>query len=161
MRCSRSTSRSPRRVLITGATGGLGAAFAAALPPAADLLLVARDEHRLQTAAQKLVTNDRVVETLSADLSSSEEVAAVVERAEAFGIDLLINNAGVGTLGRVIDNPVEAERATVAVNVAAVVQLTRGLVPGMLRRAREDGRRAGLITVSSTAAFVPVPTFAT
>ena len=85
----------------------------------------------------------------------------LIEHAEAFGIDLLINNAVVGRLGRFLDNSVELERQTVLLNVVAVVDLTRRLLPGMLQRARAARRHAGIIVVSSTAAFAPVPFFAT
>lgn len=150
-----------RRALVTGATSGIGAAFAAALPPTTGLLLSGRNEERLEQARDELARPDRPVETVRADLSRPEEVAAVVERAKAFEVDLLINNAGVGGLGAIIDNSLEAETATVMVNVVAVATLTRALLPGMLERARRDGQKAGVIIVSSTAAFSPVPYFAT
>ncbi|MFO1128483.1 MAG: SDR family NAD(P)-dependent oxidoreductase [Rhodospirillales bacterium] len=148
------------RALITGATGGIGTAFAAALPASTDLLLTGRTEAQLAAAAERLRRPGRIVATIAADLAEPAGVDAVAKRADAFGIDLLINNAGLGILGRFLDNDVEGERQTVMVNVAAVVLLTRHLLPGMLERARGAGRRAGLIIVSSTAALAPVPFFA-
>lgn len=149
------------RALVTGATSGIGAAFAAMLPPSTGLLLCGRNEERLSQAQDELARSGRVVETIRADLSRPEEVASVVEHAEAFEVDLLINNAGVGELGAILDNSVEAETATVMVNVVAVATITRALLPGMLERARRDGRKAGIIIVSSAAAFAPVPYFST
>jgi short-subunit dehydrogenase len=146
---------------VTGATSGIGAAFAAELPASTDVILTGRDHDRLDEAVRRLSRPGRVVEAVSADLATDEGVARVVDAAEAFGIDLLINNAGVGRLGAVVDNPLEAELATVRVNVVAVVALTRGLLPGMLERARRDKQRQGLVIVSSSAAFAPVPYFAT
>lgn len=150
-----------RRALITGATSGIGAAFAAGLPATTGLLLCGRNEERLAQARDELARPDRDVEIVKADLSRPEEVAAVVERAEAFEIDLLVNNAGTGELGAIIDHSVEAETAVVMLNVVAVATLTRALLPGMIERATRDGRKAGVIIVSSTAAFAPVPYFAT
>lgn len=150
-----------QRALITGATSGIGAAFADQLSPTTDLLLPGRDESRLAAAAARLARPRRVVETMPADLADPAAVDALVTRADALGIDLLINNAGLGPVGPFVDNDAELERATVMVNVVAMVTLTRRLLPGMLRRARESHSRAGLIIVASTAAFSPVPYFAT
>jgi short-subunit dehydrogenase len=152
--------RTYRRALITGATGAVGTAFARALPASTDLLLTGRDEERLAAVADHLRRPDGTVETVAADLADPAGVTAVATRADAFGIDLLINNAGVGVLGGFLGNDYETERRTVMVNVAAVVLLTRHLLPGMLERARGAGLRAGLIIVSSSAAFAPVPFFA-
>jgi short-subunit dehydrogenase len=148
-------------VLITGATSGIGRAFATELPAASDLLLTGRDAARLEALADALSAPHRSVETIQADLTVMDDVERVAERAEAFGIDLLINNAGMGQLGRVVDNQVDAERDATLLNVVAVVVLTRRLLPGLVQRARASGSRAGLIIVASTAAFVPVPFFAT
>ncbi len=73
----------------------------------------------------------------------------------------MINNAGVGQFGRLVDNDPAAERDTAMLNVVAVVMLTRGLLPGMIERAAAARRRGGVVIVSSTAAFSPVPYFAT
>lgn len=150
-----------RRALITGATSGIGRAFAEVLPPTTDLLLVGRNPAALAEVERKLARPGRTIETVEADLADEASVATVVARGDAFGIDLLINNAGVGRLGAVVSNPPASERNAVAVNVMAVVLLTRGLVPGMIARARGDRRRAGLIILASTAAFGPVPYFTT
>jgi hypothetical protein len=96
-----------------------------------------------------------------ADLTHGNDIDRLIEAAERFGIDLLINNAGAGRFGAVLANTVDDELDTVRINVLAVVALTRRLLPGMLERARASRRRAGLIVVASTAAFVPVPYFAT
>ncbi len=153
--------RNYRRALVTGATSGIGAAFAEELPVRTDLLLTGRDLHRLSQAAERLARPGRTIETHSADLTDAGARDRLVQHAEAFGVDLLVNNAGIGRLGRFLDNPADVERETVLLNVVAVVDLTRRLLPGMLERARAGRRRAGLIVVSSTTAFAPVPFFAT
>ena len=150
-----------QRALITGASSGIGRAFARRLPAATDLLLTGRDVRRLDEAAQRLARPGRRVETFAADLTLQEDRDRLIGQAEAFELDLLINNAGVGRLGRFLDNPADIERQTVLLNVVAVVDLTRRLLPGMLARVRGKQRRAGLIVVASTAAFAPVPMFAT
>ncbi len=150
-----------RRALVTGATSGIGAAFADILPATTDLLLTARNEEKLADTARRLSREGRAVEIIAADLANEDDIARVVSRADAFGIDLLINNAGIGRVGRIVDNPAKAERDTAAVNVLAVVLLTRGLLPGMIARARSTASRGGVIVVASTAAFAPVPYFAT
>lgn len=153
--------RQYQRALITGATSGIGAGFAAELPQDTWLLLTGRDEAGLAARADELARPDRPVGTVAADLTQADAIEHLVAAAEDFEIDLLINNAGSGRLGAVIDNAVEDELATVQLNVVAVVALTRKLLPGMIERAAKAGRRAGLIIVSSTAAFAPVPYFAT
>ena len=153
--------RNYRRALVTGATSGIGAAFAEELPVRTDLLLTGRDLQRLSEAAERPAHPGRTIETHSADLTDVGARDLLVEHAEAFGVDLLVNNAGIGRLGRFLDNPADVERKTVLLNVVAVVDLTRRLLPGMLERARAGRRRVGLIVVSSTTAFAPVPFFAT
>lgn len=147
--------------LITGASSGIGEAFAHALPATTGLLLTGRDEARLSALRESLGSADRKVETLAADLGQEAGRAALLAAAERCQPDLLINNAGLGFYGPFLDNAPEAEREMVEVNVTAPLVLTRALLPGMLERARATGRRAGLILVSSTAAFMALPYFST
>jgi len=150
-----------RHALITGASSGIGTAFARALPRSTGLLLTGRDRERLAQLAAELALNDRPVRTIAADLSTAEGRRALIHAAEEQPIDLLINNAGLGWLGPVADNPPEREAEMVQVNAAAPIELTRALLPGMIRRARERNERCGIIFVASAAAFMPVPLFAT
>ncbi|HEY0837587.1 MAG TPA: SDR family NAD(P)-dependent oxidoreductase [Azospirillum sp.] len=150
-----------RFALVTGASSGIGAAFARALPADTGLLVSARDAEALTGLRHELSRPGRTVEVLAADLTTDAGRAALVEKARTLEVDLLINNAGVGAFGPVLENPEEAERQTVELNVTAVAVLTRALLPSMIDRAARDNRRAGLILVSSTAAFQPVPYLAT
>ena len=146
---------------ITGATSGIGAAFARLLPAETSLLLTGRNAERLAEATAALAASGRRVETIIADLATEAGRRTFIEAAEALPIDLLVNNAGLGRLGRIADNPAAAEREMVEVNVVAVVTITRALLPAMLARAEASGRRAGIIIVASTAAFQPLPYLAT
>lgn len=156
---SHRTPREPaKRALITGATGGLGEAFARALPYETDFILTGRDEAKLATLRAEFGSR---CETVVADLTKRGELEQVVEAANAGGVDLLINNAGLGEYGPFLSVDFETHRTALRVNIEAVLELIHLLVPGMIHRADISGARAGLINVSSSLAFVPVPTFAT
>ncbi|MFC4585553.1 SDR family NAD(P)-dependent oxidoreductase [Sphaerisporangium corydalis] len=135
--------------LITGATAGLGAAFARRL--AADgfsLVLVARDEKRLVETADTLYHRYGVrADALAADLSAEEGVAAVEKRLRE-GVDLLVNNAGFAHTGAALDVPVEDEVTMLRVHCEAVLRLTMAALPAMRARGR-----GGVINVASVAAF--------
>jgi len=160
MRCPRHERRAYAAALVTGATGGIGRAIARALPAETDLLLSGRDAAALAELSSELAGDGRRVATVTADLASDDGVAAVIEAADAFAIDLLVNNAGLGRYGRHLANPAEAEAATVRVNAEGLTRLCRGLLPGMLGRARHQSGRAGLVNLASTAGFGPVPRLA-
>lgn len=136
--------------LVTGATAGIGAAFADALAARGyDLVLVARDEARLKAAAARLSAGGRSVDVLPADLADDAGCARVEERVAA-GVDLLVNNAGLGTAGALHEVPIELEEHLLRVNVRAVLRLTHAALPAMLARGRGD-----IINVSSVAGFTP------
>lgn len=147
--------------LITGATSGIGEAFARELPRKTSLLLTGRDDARLATLAEELADPGRPVETLAADLAGDAGRQALIARAAELPIDLLINNAGLGYFGPLVERAPERESEVIQVNCVAPVLLTRALLPGMLARAAKSGRRAGVIVVASTAAFYPLPGLAT
>lgn len=150
-----------RFALVTGASGGIGAAFARVIPETTDLFLTGRDSERLTALREELSVGERRVESMVADLNRPEDRQALIARAEELEIDLLVNNAGFGQFGAVLDNDPAGELMTVEVNCTALVALTVGLLPGMRRRAYLLGGRAGLINVSSTFAVQPIPYVAT
>src|SRR3954470_12794311 len=104
-----------RSALITGASSGIGEAFARGLPRTTGLLLAGRDRDRLTKLAHELASPGRVVRIVSADLSDDAERGGVIAAAESATVDLVINNAGLGRLGRVIENPPERESEMVKV----------------------------------------------
>ncbi len=140
-----------RAALITGASRGIGAAFAALLPPPATLLLTGRSGDDLARLRDGLPEPGRV-EILVADLAVAADRTRVAAAAEARQIDLLVNNAGFGIFGPVVDNDPRDEAEMAEVNVVAPVVLTRALA---------SGRRGGVIILSSVVGFGPVPRFAT
>jgi short-subunit dehydrogenase len=127
------------RALVTGATSGIGAAFARELPAAAALLLTGRNGERLAKMRAELERPDRKVDCVQADLARREDRDKLIALAEEFCIDLLINNAGLGPYGPVVENAADFERTAAEVNVVATADLTRRLLPGMISRARETG----------------------
>lgn len=146
--------------LITGASAGIGSEFARQLADrAALLLLVARREERLQQLRTELsARNPKLrVEIYPADLSQSSAVSGLLGwiTSEGLEIDLLINNAGVGDLGSFSTADPARIEDMVEVNIAALTQLTRGLLPPMILRGS-----GGILNVSSCASFLPIPNFA-
>ena len=143
--------------LITGASSGIGEAFARALPLETDVLLTGRQEPPLKRLAAELSRPGRRVTYLIADLTRRDAIEELVAAAEGFEIDLLINNAGLGYFGDIAESPTDAEAEMVLVNVVATTLLSSALLPGMLRRAETRGRRAGIIIVASVVSFFPLP----
>lgn len=144
--------------LITGATSGLGAAFARRLArDGHHLVLVARNKERLWEQATWLHDRHGVeAAVLAADLATDEGVSAVEERLQdrEQPVDLLVNNAGFGNKGTFLNVPLEDELTMLKVHCEAVLRLTSAAVKSM----RERGR-GGVVNVASVAAFVPRGTY--
>jgi short-subunit dehydrogenase len=134
---------------ITGATSGIGAAFARRLArDGMSLALLARNGERLQRVAEDHRRAHGVdVEVLVADLASDEGITAAERRLDA-GVDLLVNNAGFGLDGRYLEVPVSDELAMLRVHCEAVLRLTSAAMPAMIQSGS-----GGVINVASVAAF--------
>lgn len=150
----------PRRLaLVTGASAGIGAAFAERLArDAYDLVLVARRRDRLDELAEKLSrTHSRRVDVLTADLTAAEGVRSVEARIAAEpALELVVNNAGFGSSGAFADLDRDGEEEEVRLNVVALLRLTHAAIHAM--KARGHGT---VINVSSLAGFQPAPFNAT
>jgi uncharacterized protein len=143
-----------RLAVVTGASSGIGEAFARALARRGHkLVLVARRRERLERLAGELGG----AEVIAADLGDATQLEAVVSRVQALGeLELLVNNAGFGTRGAFADLDEGRELGMVQLNVVAPLTLTHRLLPSLLARGA-----GGVINIASIGAFQPVPFMAT
>jgi short-subunit dehydrogenase len=149
-----------RLAMVTGASSGIGEAFARLLAARGDdLVLVARSETRLRALAGELRSRHGVdIEVQPADLVDAGE-RAVVEKRLRPGlrpVDVLINNAGFGTSGEFAALPLAGEVDEIELNVIALVRLTHAALESMLERGA-----GAILNVASVAAFQPAPRSAT
>lgn len=152
------SAREGATALITGASAGIGEAFARRLARERyHLVLVARREHKLALVAEDLKGRYGVkVQVVTADLgdpNDAERIASTVaDLSEAGGLDLLINNAGFGTTKPFTEVPLQQQLDMIQLHATTSLQLTHAALPGMLQR-----RRGGIINVASVAGWYPLP----
>ena len=150
-----STSTIQGTALVTGASSGLGAVYADRLASRGfDLILVARRVERLGVLAKSLAEKYGVaVRAMAADLSAPADLQRVAdELAGNPAITMLVNNAGVSTLGAVVDSPREGIAAMDRVNVTALAQLTYAVLPQFKLR-----NRGTIINIGSVLSFHILP----
>ncbi len=150
---------SPDTALITGASSGIGAAFARGLARSGyNLILVARREARLATLADEVAQTHAVTaKILVADLADPAGVEIVEDRVAGLNsLGMLVNNAGFGTTSRFVSIDPARTLEMIHVHIIASVRLSRAALPGMIAR-----KRGTIINVSSLAGFVPLPGNAT
>ena len=142
--------------IITGASRGIGAEYARALASQGyDLLLVARDNTRLETLSQDLHrVSQREIWTESFNLTQPQAAARLYDVARSYRpqVDLLINNAGFGLYGDFADMPLAKIRDMLQLHIHTIVESTRLFLPDMLAR-----KQGAIITVASSAGFFPIP----
>ena len=142
------------RVLLTGATGGIGRAFAAELARhGAALLLTGRNDERL--GAYVKVLRDRYgvdIEAVPADLGSPADRARLADAARAFGVNVLVNNAGVNAFGRFDAQQAADLERVIATNVTAPMLLTRALLPML-----ESQDEACVVNIGSAIGSIGMP----
>ena len=140
--------------LVTGASAGLGVEFARQLSKRGRrLVIAARRKDRLDELAKEL-GNARSV---AIDLSKPNAAAKLLADIEANGetVDLLVNNAGFGLIGRFAELDAKRERKMIDLNVGTLADLCRAVAPGMIER-----KSGAILNVASTAAFQPGPKMA-
>lgn len=146
-------------VLITGASSGIGAAFARALAArGADLVLVARRRDRIEELAAEVHGAYGITATaIAQDVGSASAGADLAGAVAAAGVSVtgVINNAGFGSFGEFVDDDPERMAQMIAVDVAAPVQLSAAFLPAMVAAGR-----GFLINVASLAAYAPTPRMA-
>jgi short-subunit dehydrogenase len=144
--------------LVTGPTSGIGRSFARHLAERGhDLVLVARDEGRLEELATELREQyGAEVEVMAADLADRVALRKVEDRVadESRPVDMVVNNAGFGLKHPFFDNDVEDEQRMLDVLVTAVLRLTHAAVRAMVPRGR-----GAVVNVSSVAGFLPRGTY--
>lgn len=155
-----SSPGSPAQIaVVTGASSGLGAIFAQRLSGRGfGLVLAGRDPERLEEVRSRVAAGapDCAVTLVTADLATGDGVLTLLRELGDRPVDLLVNSAGFGTYGRFDRSDAAREMDVVGVDVAALVQLTRAVLPGMVERGH-----GGVLNVASTIAFQPAPYQAT
>lgn len=147
-----STSELKGTALITGASTGIGAVYADRLAKRGyDLILVARNAQRLAEIANRLKASGRKIETVAADLTKKEEVQRVAERLDGdSAITALVNNAGLGSARKLLDENIDDLESMIYLNVTALTRLALAALPGFV--ARKNGL---LINIASVVALAP------
>jgi short-subunit dehydrogenase len=140
--------------LVTGASAGLGMEFARQLSARGHrLVLAARRKDRLDELAGKLGK----ARAVAIDLSEADSTERLMADVEAAGeeVEILVNNAGFGLIGRFAELDAARQRQMIDLNVGTLTSLCRAVAPGMIRR-----KSGGILNVASTAAFQPGPKMA-
>jgi short-subunit dehydrogenase len=142
--------------VVTGASSGIGEAFARRLAAMGmSLVLIARREDRLRKLADDLQGRHSAgVRVVTADLSHDDFLPLIERATDDLQVGLLVNNAGVATAGRFLDNDLTSELATLHVNNRAPLILAHHFGRAMRQRGR-----GGMIFVASTVAFAGVPSW--
>lgn len=146
--------------LVTGASSGIGEAFARTLAAKKKpLILIGKDEAKLKTLAEALRKQEGIdVRFLAIDLARSKDLPSLPGKLQNMGIkvDVLINNAGFGKFGADNDLRYEDDLNMVNLNCRALLALTKLFLPEMVQR-----RKGAIINIASIAGFAPWPNMAT
>ncbi|WP_342985040.1 SDR family oxidoreductase [Clostridium saudiense] len=144
--------------LITGASTGIGYELAKLFAKDRhNLILVSRDEGKLETAKNELSKCNVEVKILSLDLSKSEDIQGLFNYVEMnkLNVDILVNNAGIGTFGDFSEIEWVKEEALIDINIKVLTKLTKYFLPKII-----ECKNGGILNVASTAAFCSGPRMA-
>ena len=137
------------RALVTGASSGIGLAFAQRLSnDGYDLILVARRHERLTQLARKLENEGTTAEVVVADLATPKGLAIAEQRAATGDVSMLVNNAGFQTYMPFVELDPDLAEAQIRVQVTAILRLSRAVLPAMLAR-----NAGAIVNVSSMLAY--------
>ncbi|WP_250005444.1 SDR family NAD(P)-dependent oxidoreductase [Actinoplanes sp. M2I2] len=145
--------------LVTGASGGIGAATALSLAAqGANVALVARRKDRLDELVERIQAGGGAARAIQADITDRlQAVAAVEQTVAAFGgLDTLVNNAGIMLLGPVESAPAEEWDRMIAINVQGLLHATHAALPHLLAAAGGARGTADIVNISSLAGRVPI-----
>src|SRR6266436_2798614 len=146
--------------LVTGASKGLGVAFAESLAARGNnVVLVARSYDALKALAERIENKYRVrAVAISADLTNPDAPKKLKEELESkhIEVDLVVNNGGLGLSGPFLTHDLEKEEAEIQVNVQALVALSH-----IFGNAMAERQKGGIINIASNASFQPLPHMAT
>jgi short-subunit dehydrogenase len=143
-----------KSAMVTGASSGIGGAYARLLASLGyDLIIVARRKDRLVSIAGEMERKYGVsVTVLQGDLCSENDISTIEDKVrDTDNLSVLINNAGFGTLGPLVDVDISKSLNMIALHVTAPTRLVKAALPGMLAR-----REGFIVNVSSMAPFLPV-----
>ncbi|NHA16001.1 SDR family oxidoreductase [Thioalkalivibrio sp. XN279] len=141
------------RIVLTGASGGLGQALGERLAAkGATLLLTGRNLERLEAVTVQAGPGHRCMQ---ADISTPDGITAVAGAARDFGANILVNNAGIGGFGLLQDQGAAGVEQILAINLVAPIQLTRAMLPGLL--AQPEG---AVVNIGSAFGSIPFAGFA-
>ncbi len=145
-----------KTALITGASSGIGEAFAYQLAKlGVNVIITARSEQKLKDIAQRIKSTYSVnVLVLSEDLAAKGAAESLFHKikAENWSVELLVNNAGVGKWAGFLEETVENYEEMIELNITSLMKLTYLILPEMLRKGE-----GGIINVASTGSFQPCP----
>lgn len=147
-----------KTALITGATSGIGAAYARWFAQHGyDLIITGRRAEKIQAIADELSDKNHVdVDVILIELSHQDEVEAFIAGIQDREIEVLVNNAGFGTKHYFHREALHIQEEMVAVHILCAMKLTYAILPGMLQK-----NKGIIINVSSTGAFMSTPRQAT
>jgi hypothetical protein len=141
------------KALITGASTGIGAVYADRLAKRGyDLILVARDEAKLNIVADKIkVDTDVSVEVISADLTSKDELKLIESLLQTDSkIALLVNNAGLGAVTKLAESNIDEIETMISLNIIALTRLSAAITPNLIARGH-----GAIINIASIVALAP------
>ncbi len=146
------------KALITGASSGIGTDIARCLAKSGhDLILVARRKERLESLAAELGEEFGInVEVIPMDLCSAENCMALYKAVENKSVDIVINNAGFGLLGRFVENDLDRELSMIDLNIRAMHILTKLFLQSFYSKGKGK-----ILNVASIGGYMPGPLLAT